>query len=56
MKQPYSALADLVGQLLAQRWIKEHEQEHRDKSPKAQRPSRRRAGPLSHNPDDKKNV
>ena len=55
MEQPYTALADLVGQLLAQRWIQEHEQENRDKRPKAQRPQRHTARPPSHKPGDKEN-
>ena len=53
MEQPYTALADLVGQLLAQRWIQEHEQENRDKRPKAQRPQRHTARPPSHKAGDK---
>lgn len=56
MKQPYKALADLVGQLLAQRWIQEQELDQRDTRLDTKRPTCRQAEPPSQNQDNEEDV
>jgi len=56
MKQKYAALADLVGQLLAARWIQDHEQNLCDAELGAERPTNRSTVPPSQNQDNKEDA
>jgi len=56
MKQQYVALADLVGQLLAERWIQEYEQHQRDVRPNVDRPTEPRTTKPVREHDGKEDV